>query len=109
MSGAAIFLMRRSSGAATHVLVVQPGGRETRGTHGQEPHVASAPRRSCSAVLQEINDPGAMRMTQQTPDPDQDPSPAPSKIPGQVPNPVRDPTPGQPVDPTIPPIRDPNT
>lgn len=46
---------------------------------------------------------------QQSPDPRTDPQPPDREVPGQMPNPVRDPMPGQPIDPTIPPIRDPNT
>jgi hypothetical protein len=47
----------------------------------------------------------------QNPNPGQDPAQPPDSVPGpgQVPNPVRDPVPGQPVDPTIPPLRDPNS
>ena len=42
---------------------------------------------------------------QQNPNPGQDPS---QPAPGQIPTP-HDPVPDQPIDPTIPPLRDPNT
>lgn len=45
-------------------------------------------------------------MNEQNPNPGQDPT---QPGPGEIPNPARDPDPGQPTDPTIPPIHDPNT
>lgn len=46
-------------------------------------------------------------MSQQMPQPS---SPSmPPTGPGEVPNPVRDPMPAQPVDPNVPPVRDPGT
>ena len=45
-------------------------------------------------------------MVQQNPNPGQDPA---QPAPGQIPNPAHDPEPAQPTDPTIPPLRDPNT
>ncbi len=55
-----------------------------------------------------------MTLHSQNPDPNPNrPDPGPDRpdtdIPGQAPHPMRDPVPGQPTDPTIPPIRDPNT
>lgn len=48
-------------------------------------------------------------MTQQTPSREPDQAPADPDVPGQAPHPARDPVPDQPIDPTIPPIRDPGT
>ena len=45
-------------------------------------------------------------MTQQNPNPDRQP---PQPGPGEVPHPAHDPVPDQPIDPTIPPLRDPDS
>mgnify|MGYP003418393991 FL=1 len=46
-------------------------------------------------------------MSQQYPDPGNDPLRAPEPRPGEVPSPVRDVPPNQPTDPVFPPVRDP--
>ena len=48
-------------------------------------------------------------MAQQDPNPQRDPSQPQTDVPGQAPHPARDPVPDQPIDPTIPPFRDPGT
>lgn len=46
-------------------------------------------------------------MRLQNPNPGHDPTMPPDRVPGTIPHPARDPMPGQPVDPPIPPLRDP--